>query len=118
MVLLSVDATNSSAILVMNVFGTCLLEFTWTACYLCAAEGFPTVVRSIGIGTCNILARIGSILAPQMTYLATLWLPAPFVTVASVGTLSLLVSWKFLPDTKGVELQAKLDDDENVRVKV
>ncbi len=60
----------------------------------------------------SLMARIGGILAPQMTYLANLWLPAPFAAVAAVGFVSLVVSWKFLPDTKGQELFGEIEEIE------
>ena len=32
--------------------------------YVYAAELFPTVLRSTGMGMCSVMARVGSILAP------------------------------------------------------
>ena len=53
-------------VLVINLIGTVFIEYTWDACYLCGAEGFPTEVRAIGVGTCSLIARVGALLAPQV----------------------------------------------------
>jgi hypothetical protein len=55
-------------ILVLNLIGTIFIEYTWDACYLCSAEGFPTEVRAIGVGTCSLIARIGALMAPQVIH--------------------------------------------------
>lgn len=91
-------------------------------------ECFPTKIRTIGklvlnlltsnylfsgIGTCSLLARTGALLAPQMAYLSDIYRPAPYAVVCSIGTISLLISCVFLPDTKGVDLAA-LDPTEEL----
>ncbi len=103
---------SETGVIAINLIGTFLIEYTWDACYICAAEGFPTVVRTLGIGTCGFMARMGGVLAPQMAYLANVWLPAPFAAVAASGFVSLVVSWNFLPDTKGQELLGGIEDME------
>ncbi|CAI5444172.1 unnamed protein product [Caenorhabditis angaria] len=92
------------AIVIVNIIGVSFIELTWDACYLVAVECFPTKIRTIGIGTCSLLARTGALLAPQMAYLSNIYKPAPYAVVCSIGVVSLLVSIFFLPDTKGVDL--------------
>ncbi|VDK49859.1 unnamed protein product [Anisakis simplex] len=84
--------------------GVSLIEITWDACYLCAVESFPTEVRSIGMGTCSLLARIGALIAPQMAYMSSYYKAAPYILVVVIGLISFIVSIVFLRDTKGVEL--------------
>ncbi len=49
------------------MIGTIFIEYTWDACDLSAAEGFPTVVRTVGIGFCaGLCARIGALIGPQV----------------------------------------------------
>ncbi|CAD6187978.1 unnamed protein product [Caenorhabditis auriculariae] len=102
------DCSNESsrdlAIVIVNIVGVSLIEVTWDACYLVAVECFPTRIRTIGIGTCSLLARIGALVAPQMAYLSSVYRPAPYAVVCGIGLVSLVVSLFFLPDTKGVDL--------------
>ncbi|PIC41606.1 hypothetical protein B9Z55_008966 [Caenorhabditis nigoni] len=94
------------AIIIINIIGVSFIEITWDACYLVAVECFPTKIRTIGIGTCSLLARTGALLAPQMAYLSDIYRPIPYAIVCSIGIFSLLISCFFLPDTKGVDLAA------------
>ena len=130
------------SVIIVNIIGVSLIEVTWDACYLVAVEIFPTHIRSIGIGTCSLLARIGALLAPQvisisscllkrfqfahhsfimfsllillcskffffeiqMAYLSNIYKWLPYSVVCGIGFLSLIISFLFLPDTKGVNL--------------
>ncbi len=109
-IILYIFNIDGTPITVLNLIGTVMIQYTWDACYVCGAEGFPTIIRTLGLGTSSVMARIGGILAPQTAYLGNMWAPAPFATVAGVGLVSLLVSWKFLPDTKGMELRGQIGD--------
>ncbi|CAP38063.1 Protein CBG21148, partial [Caenorhabditis briggsae] len=109
----SSQGSRNLAIIIINIIGASFIELTWDACYLVAAEIFPTRIRTIGIGTCSLLARTGALLAPQMAYLSDIYRPIPYAIVCSIGIISLLVSCFFLPDTKGVDLAA-LDNGGNL----
>uniref|UniRef100_A0A8R1I8Y0 MFS domain-containing protein n=1 Tax=Caenorhabditis japonica TaxID=281687 RepID=A0A8R1I8Y0_CAEJA len=98
------QGSRNLAIIIINIIGASFIELTWDACYLVAAEIFPTRIRTIGIGTCSLLARIGALLAPQMAYLSDIYRPAPYAVVCSIGVISLLISCFFLPNTKGRDL--------------
>uniref|UniRef100_A0A914V6F7 Major facilitator superfamily (MFS) profile domain-containing protein n=1 Tax=Plectus sambesii TaxID=2011161 RepID=A0A914V6F7_9BILA len=105
MTLLMIFVDAPIVILVIDLVGTVLISYTWDACFLCAAEGFPTEVRAMGIGTCASISRIGALLAPQVAFLGTLWQPTPFLTVFLLGTITLSFSIIFLPETKGTDLK-------------
>ncbi|KAK6052390.1 hypothetical protein COOONC_10104 [Cooperia oncophora] len=91
-------------IIIVNILGVSFIEITFDACYLVAVECFPTPIRSIGMGTCSLSARLGALIAPQMAYLSTIYQPAPYAVVVCVGLVALGISLAFLPDTKGVDL--------------
>ncbi|CAJ0941022.1 unnamed protein product, partial [Mesorhabditis belari] len=91
-------------VIILNIIGVSLIEITWDACYLVAVECFPTEIRTIGIGTCSLLARCGALLAPQMAYLSSVARWAPYGVVVSIGIFSLMIGFFFLPNTKGVDL--------------
>ncbi|KAH7731658.1 major facilitator superfamily protein [Aphelenchoides avenae] len=100
------------AILVVNLVGTIFIEYTWDACYLCAVESVPTNTRATSLGTCSLVARIGAILAPTLTFLNSIWAPSAYLTVAALGLINLSISFKWLVETKGVNLDTvKLDEE-------
>lgn len=103
-------------VLIVYLIGTTFIEYTWDACYLCAIELMETPSRASATGSCSLIARIGMILAPFLTYANTWWSPAVNVTVIVLGSANLLISYFFLPESKGVNLDDVHvnDDDENV----
>nr|CDJ94637.1 Protein K11D9.3 [Haemonchus contortus] len=103
-------------IIITNIIGISFIEITWDSCYLVAAECFPTHIRTIGMGTCSLSARIGALIAPQMAYLSIIYQPAPYIVVVCVGLIALGISIAFLPNTKGVDLAHIGKDTKNVTV--
>lgn len=67
--------------------------------YIYTGELFPTVVRSGGVGLCGSLARIGSMVAPQVIKLRLIasWLPGSIICITTIIAGLLCVS---LRDTK------------------
>lgn len=55
-----------------------------------------TPSRASATGSCSLIARIGMILAPFLTYANTWWSPAVNVTVIVLGSANLLISYFFL----------------------
>ncbi|CAI4231689.1 unnamed protein product [Auanema sp. JU1783] len=98
-------------IIVINIIGVSLIEITWDACYLVAVECFPTQIRTIGVGTCSLLARIGALLAPQMAYFSNLAAALPYALVVGISVISLVISILFLPNTKNINLSDVQFDD-------
>ncbi|VDO78131.1 unnamed protein product [Haemonchus placei] len=96
--------TKLFSVIITNIIGVSFIEITWDSCYLVAAECFPTHIRTIGMGTCSLSARIGALIAPQMAYLSIIYQPAPYIVVVCVGLIALGISIAFLPNTKGVDL--------------
>ncbi|XP_070569339.1 organic cation transporter protein-like [Ptychodera flava] len=79
--------------------------------YIFTAELMPTPARSVGVGTCSLVARIVGMFAPHLLLMSELWinLPAVFFGVASIiaGVLVL-----FLPETEGEDLQETMEEGE------
>ncbi|KAI6240062.1 hypothetical protein M3Y99_00490600 [Aphelenchoides fujianensis] len=100
-------------ILVANLAGTIFIEYTWDACYLCAVEAMPTDMRATSMGTCSLIARLGAICAPTLTFLSHVWAPSPYLAVVVLGAINLAVSYAWLIETKGVNLdKVKLEGAE------
>ncbi|CAG2111630.1 unnamed protein product [Medioppia subpectinata] len=51
---------------VVAIFGKSNISASYTLMYIYSAEIFPTVVRSTGIGLCQMFSRIGGIIAPHL----------------------------------------------------
>lgn len=50
----------------LTMSGKVFVSGAFSIIYLFSAEIFPTVARNAGIGTCSMVARIGSALSPFM----------------------------------------------------
>ncbi|KAI1710189.1 sugar transporter domain-containing protein [Ditylenchus destructor] len=108
---LALFGEQGSAILIVNLLAVTFLEYSWDGCVLCAIESTPTEMRVTALGTCSLIARIGAILSPMLAFLNTIWAPSAYLVLASLGSISLLVSCLWLVDTRGVNLD-KVDFEE------
>ncbi|PIK41575.1 putative organic cation transporter protein-like [Apostichopus japonicus] len=91
------------------MIGKFCISASFAIIYIYAAEIFPTVARSAGIGLCSTSGRIGSILGPLILALGEVieFLPLLiFGLSAIVGGLLVI----FLPETKGAKLPETLAD--------
>ena len=62
----------SACVTALAIFGKSQIAAAFSLCYVYSVEIFPTVLRSSGLGMCNMCSRIGSILAPQLLQLVSL----------------------------------------------
>ena len=79
-----------------------------------SSQVFPTVIRTVGVGSCTLFGRLGSLLAPQVLLLGELLLPdmpglVPFITF---GVLCLVaaVLVLYLPETLGTKLPDTIEE--------
>lgn len=56
----------NAVIVALAIIGKALINAAFLVVYNYTAEIQPTVVRSAGTGLCSMVARIGSIAAPQI----------------------------------------------------
>ena len=63
-VLYLVQISKLTLVTLLGKFGAAA---SFSIVYLYTAELYPTVVRSTAIGLCSMMARIGGILAPQVS---------------------------------------------------
>ncbi|KAL8592115.1 hypothetical protein ACOMHN_032585 [Nucella lapillus] len=54
----------------------------WSAVLVFSAENYPTVVRNIGYGACNMASRVGAIVAPQLVFMYEAHPSIPFAVVS------------------------------------
>ncbi|XP_046625512.1 organic cation transporter protein-like isoform X2 [Neodiprion virginianus] len=95
------------------------MSVSFTTVYLFSGELFPTVVRNIGVGTCSMSARIGSMVAPFVVSLGLketrAWMPP---TVFGILPLLGALFCYYLPETAGCTLPETLEDGENFGKKI
>ncbi|KAI1704139.1 sugar transporter domain-containing protein [Ditylenchus destructor] len=92
------------SILIVNLLGVVCIEYTWDACYLCAVESMPTEMRASAMGSCSMVARIGAVMAPALAFMNTIWAPSAYLTICFLGSISLFVSYNWLIETRGINL--------------
>ncbi|KJH45815.1 hypothetical protein DICVIV_08139 [Dictyocaulus viviparus] len=109
---LTMQGYTGVATLIINVTGTIFIEYTWDACYLCAVESMETSCRASATGTCSLVARIGAIIAPFLTYANVYWAPSLYLAVVILGVMNLVISYFFLVETKNVNLDHVTLDEE------
>lgn len=82
--------------------------------FIYASELFPTEVRSIGVGFCVFLGRLGSILAPYVLQLAKFLGVSQMIFYAALGVVGLFAVYN-LPETAGKELTDNLEEEEGTK---
>ncbi|XP_033090775.1 solute carrier family 22 member 16 isoform X2 [Trachypithecus francoisi] len=71
--------------------------------YLYTAELYPTIVRSLAVGSGSMVCRLASILAPFSVDLSSVWIFIPQLFVGTMAFLSGVLTLK-LPETLGKQL--------------
>ncbi|KAK7491559.1 hypothetical protein BaRGS_00017198 [Batillaria attramentaria] len=100
----------------LSIAGRMCITAALTTIYVMSPELFPTVLRSFGLGSCSMLARIGGLASPYVadlnTYVSGVWGPAlPQVVfgIAGVTTAGMVL---VLPETRGRHLPETVRDAE------
>uniref|UniRef100_A0A3Q3EXH2 Solute carrier family 22 member 4-like n=1 Tax=Labrus bergylta TaxID=56723 RepID=A0A3Q3EXH2_9LABR len=87
----------------LEMMGKFAVTTAFAIVYAYTAELYPTVLRNTALGTCSMVSRVGSIIAPYFIYLRSYSVSLPYILMGSltalVGLLSLL-----LPETRGMPL--------------
>ncbi|KAL4228893.1 hypothetical protein ACF0H5_011933 [Mactra antiquata] len=89
------------------MFASLGIGVAWGPVQLVILELYPTVVRSIGNGYLNTIARLGAVIGPQLAYLNTRVPGVMYFICAGVG-LCCIIGTLLLPETKGVALEDKI----------
>jgi OCT family organic cation transporter-like MFS transporter 4/5 len=83
--------------------------------YLYSSELFPTSVRNTGMGACSMMARVGSMIAPQINGLGDIY-HSPGLPFLVFGISGLLGSFTavILPETLNRSLPENIYEAEKV----
>ncbi|KAK6636773.1 hypothetical protein RUM43_010436 [Polyplax serrata] len=83
--------------------------------YVYTAELYPTTLRSIGVGACSTMARLGAVIAPFAPLLATYNFQAlPLIVFSAVSLFASILSL-FLPETLGTILPNTVEEAKKLR---
>ncbi|XP_071941426.1 organic cation transporter protein-like [Antedon mediterranea] len=109
------NGTNLTPLIITMAFiGKFCITLTYTVVWIYSSELFPTVIRTIGIGECSMMARIGGISAPYIMYSgkSVSWVPMVlFAVLSAIAGLIMLL----LPETLNRPLPESIEDGENIR---
>src|SRR5699024_5664640 len=86
------------------MFGKFCISASYSVLFVYTAELFPTVIRTIGLGSSSIVARVGAILAPFINDLSVRTSFAFTMSVA--GVIALVAGLMVLPlkESKGSDM--------------
>ncbi|KAM7367877.1 hypothetical protein PAMP_014146 [Pampus punctatissimus] len=97
----------------INLFlaGKFAIAIAFGLIYLYTCELYPTIIRSLAVGSGSMMCRVGSVVAPFCVYLSAVWVYLPQLIVGIlafiIGVLTLL-----LPETLGKPLTTTLEEAE------
>lgn len=105
---------NEIAVISFVMIAKFFSSIVFSMLYLFASEVFPTLLRTIGLGTCSMFARVGGLIQPQIVVLGGTWTFLPFIIYGAL-TLIGCIATLFLPETLNKRLPETLEEAENFR---
>ncbi|XP_062406640.1 solute carrier family 22 member 16 [Sardina pilchardus] len=96
---------------ILNMTGKFAVAIAFGLIYLYTCELYPTVIRTLAVGSGSMMCRVGSVVAPFCVYLADFWIYMPQLIV---GVLAFFIGvlTMFLPETLGEPLTSTLEEAE------
>uniref|UniRef100_UPI0037E93F07 solute carrier family 22 member 16 n=1 Tax=Semicossyphus pulcher TaxID=241346 RepID=UPI0037E93F07 len=95
----------------LSMTGKFAIAIAFGLIYLYTCELYPTIIRSLAVGSGSMMCRVGSVVAPFCVYLADVWIYLPQLIVGIlafiIGVLTLC-----LPETLGKPLTTTLEEAE------
>ncbi|XP_053392451.1 solute carrier family 22 member 21-like isoform X2 [Mercenaria mercenaria] len=101
--------SNVAAIVSLTAINAC-----WSPIQTLTIELYPTVVRNIGYGFLNTMARLGAIIGPQLVFLDTKVAGMMYWICGVTAVVSIFVLLP-IPETRGVDLTDKLNKTDRVK---
>ncbi|XP_056437924.1 solute carrier family 22 member 16-like [Gadus chalcogrammus] len=99
----------------LSMIGKFSIAIAFGLIYLYTCELYPTIIRSLAVGSGSMMCRVGSVVAPYCVYLADYWIHLPQLIVGILafifGVLTLM-----LPETLGQPLTTSLEEAQNLGV--
>ncbi|XP_062858536.1 solute carrier family 22 member 16 [Trichomycterus rosablanca] len=111
MLIIAVPQDSEILAVVLSMTGKFAIAIAFGLIYLYTCELYPTIIRSLAVGSGSMTCRVGSVVAPFCVYLADIWIYLPQIIV---GILSFIIGVLtfFLPETLGEPLTSTLEEAE------
>ncbi|VDK67702.1 unnamed protein product [Anisakis simplex] len=95
-------ATHSYEMLirVLVLCGVSMTSQLYIVNILCAAELFPTAIRNVADSQLSIWNRTGTVIAPQIFFLADIWDGLPYAFMMFLCVIDSVIFHYFIPETK------------------
>uniref|UniRef100_UPI00398EE024 solute carrier family 22 member 16 isoform X2 n=1 Tax=Pristiophorus japonicus TaxID=55135 RepID=UPI00398EE024 len=93
----------------VSMIGKFSIAVAFGLIYLYTAELYPTIIRSLAVGSGSMMARVGSTVAPFCVLLSSVWIFLPQLIVGVMSFLTGLLTL-MLPETLGRPLTQTFED--------
>ncbi|XP_028823815.1 solute carrier family 22 member 16-like [Denticeps clupeoides] len=116
MLIIAVPADIEVLAVVLSMMGKFAVAIAFGLIYLYTCELYPTIVRSLAVGSGSMMCRVGSVVAPFCVYLADIWTYLPQLIVGVLAFITGVLTM-FLPETLGQPLTTTLEEAEALGTK-
>ncbi|XP_053566832.1 solute carrier family 22 member 16 [Bombina bombina] len=99
----------STVTIVISMAGKFTISVAFGVIYLYTAELYPTIVRSLAVGSGSMICRMGSVVAPFCVYLTDVWIFMPQLLVGIMAFLTGILTL-MLPETLGMPLTNTIEE--------
>jgi len=111
----SLNMSDHIVITILGLLITASMDPTWKIIHLYSAELFPTVIRNMARGMCNVGARMGSLAAPMIVYSRNWFSLAPTIVFAVLLTIQWIVVFILFPETKDKPLPDSMEHSKKIK---
>ncbi|XP_056632745.1 organic cation transporter protein-like [Diorhabda sublineata] len=95
--------------LTLYLVGKCSATISYTVIYVYTTEMFPTTCRHSTLSVCSMLGRFGSMVAPQIPFMARMYEILPLILFAIIGSTSGTLALLF-PETLNTKLPETIQE--------
>ncbi|KAM4770788.1 solute carrier family 22 member 16 [Rhinophrynus dorsalis] len=108
-VIMLIPQNLSTVAIIMSMAGKFSISIAFGLIYLYTAELYPTIVRSLAVGSGSMMCRMGSVVAPFCVYLTDVWIFMPQLLVGIMALLTGILTL-MLPETLGKPLTNTMEE--------
>ncbi|XP_071997888.1 solute carrier family 22 member 16 [Engystomops pustulosus] len=108
-VIMVIPEGHNTITIVMSMAGKFSIGIAFGLVYLYTAELYPTIIRSLAVGSGSMMCRIGSVVAPFCVYLTDVWIFMPQLLVGIMALVSGILTL-MLPETLGKPLMNTMEE--------